>query len=236
MEWLNNQWVIGIGTSIISGVLVFLFTRKFFTEKQKREYNQKIRTANNEILYAIRPLIVEKTKPETEILNAVLYSTARKYGVELVDIYDKTTLCDDLINEIMSNSFLSSDQKIELTKMINELKNEGNNNVKEKVVTIYRNDKSNSSTYMAMLVSLMTAMTALVFTFYISFKDKDLIKLDSEKFPQSIAILFIAMLIPVMALTMTRMLKYIKEKESYRKDKEIIKSDLSKDDEIKNAT
>jgi len=61
MGWLNNQWVIGIGTSIISGFLVFFFTRKFFTEKQNREYDQKIRTANNEILYAVRPLIVEKT-------------------------------------------------------------------------------------------------------------------------------------------------------------------------------
>ena len=66
MGWINNQWVIGIGTSVISGFLVFLFTKRFFTDKQKREYDQKVKTTNNEILYAIRPFIVEKTKPNNQ--------------------------------------------------------------------------------------------------------------------------------------------------------------------------
>ena len=218
MEWINNQWVIGIGTSIISGFLVFFFTRKFFTNKQKKEYGQKIRTANNEILYAIRPLIVEKTKPNKEILNSVFYSTARKYGVELNDIYDKETLCDDLINEIMSNSFLASEQKMELTEMINSLKETSETQVKEKVITLYRDNKSNSSTYMAMLLSIMTAMTALILTIFKgSGLDEGLLGI-SEKF-DSVKIIIIALTIPLMALTMTTTLKYLKEKERRIKPK-----------------
>lgn len=48
---LNNAWVTGIGGGIISSLIVFFVTRYFFSKREKREYLQKIETANNEILY-----------------------------------------------------------------------------------------------------------------------------------------------------------------------------------------
>lgn len=216
MEWLNNQWLIGIGTSIISGFLVFFFTRKFFTEKQKKEYEQKIKTANNEILYSVRPLIVEKTKPTLRVLKSVLISTARKYGVELTDIYNRETLCDDLTNEIMSNSFLSSEQKLELTAMISEFKEEGVQKSEPNVVTIYKDTKSNTSTTMAFTLSIMTAMFALTFTIFSAFSDSKELFSASEKFPIYILILLAALLIPLTALMMTTLLKYVRDKEKQR--------------------
>jgi len=216
MEWINNQWLIGIGTSIISGFLVFFFTRKFFTEKQKKEYEQKIKTANNEILYSVRPLIVEKTKPTLRVLKSVLISTARKYGVELTDIYNRETLCDDLTNEIMSNSFLSSDQKLELSLMISEFKEEGEQKSEPKVVTIYKDSKSNTSTTMAFTLSIMTAMFALTFTIFSTISDSKELFSTSEKFPAYISILFLALIIPLTALMMTTFLKYIRDKEKQR--------------------
>lgn len=81
-------------------------------------------------------------------MKSVFISTARKYGVELNDIYDRETLCDDLTNEIMPNSFLSSEQKLELTSMISEFKEEGEKKSEPSVITIYKDSKSNTSTTM----------------------------------------------------------------------------------------
>lgn len=223
MAWLNNQWVIGIGTSIISGFLVFFFTRKFFTDKQNKEYDQKIRTANNEILYAVRPLIVEKTKPSKQVLDSVLYSTARKYGVELSDIYNVHSLSDDLTNEIMSNSFLSSDQKIELAELINNLRNDGTieEGPKIKKIILHRENKTNSvnSSFMAFTLSTMTAMMTLIISVFSGLKDFKLFSNDI-KFPEPLSIILVATVIPILALTMTTFLIYLREKEkSFEKNK-----------------
>lgn len=238
MDWINNQWVIGIGTSIISGFLVFFFTRKFFTDKQNKEYDQKIRTANNEILYAIRPLIVEKTKPSLQVLNSVLYSTARKYNVELSDIYNSHSLCDDLTNEIMSNSFLSSEQKIELAELINNLKDDeaikSDEKVKEIVIHTVRKTNSVNSSFMAFTLSIMTAMMALIISIFSGVKDLRFFD-NNTKFPESLSIILVATLVPIMALLMTTFLKYVKEKEIEKKKNENI-VDKNKGDEIDNDT
>ena len=63
MEFLSNPWVLGIGGGVLSGLLVTLITRYFFSKRENREYLQKIATANNEIIYAIRPAIAEKLMP-----------------------------------------------------------------------------------------------------------------------------------------------------------------------------
>lgn len=63
MDILNNPWVTGIGGGIISSLIVFFVTKYLFSKKENREYLQKIKTANNEILYSIRPLVIEKKLP-----------------------------------------------------------------------------------------------------------------------------------------------------------------------------
>jgi len=222
MEWIHNQWVIGISTSVISGFLVFFFTKRFFTDKQKREYEQKVKTANNEILYAIRPLIVEKTKPDNQILDSIFISTARKYGVDLSDIYSTSSLCDDLTNEIMSNSFLSSEQKIELANLISSIKSDKSSNKEkepEKVIIVQKSDKTSlNSTYMAVTLSIVSAMIALVISLLSGIKGSSifndiLIKNSDFKSPEFLIIVFFATLTPLIALLMTTFLKFLKEKE-----------------------
>lgn len=224
MGWLNNQWVIGIGTSIISGFLVFFFTRKFFTDKQNKEYDQKTRTANNEILYAVRPLIVEKTKPSIKVLNSVLHSTARKYNVKLSDIYSTRTLCDDLTNEIMSNSFLSSEQKIELAELINKLKDDEaelkEDKAKEIIIHTERKVSSINSSFMAFTLSITTAMMALFFSVFAGLKDMKVFSFNT-KLPESLYVILVATIIPIIALTMTTLLKYMKVREKALEKKKV---------------
>src|SRR5690554_6004366 len=99
--FFTNSWTIGIGGGIISGLIVFLVTSKIFSRRENKEYLQKIRIANNELLYAIRPLVVEQKLPTLDILNSILVSTAKKYNVQINDLYNKDAIADDLTKEVM---------------------------------------------------------------------------------------------------------------------------------------
>lgn len=107
---------------LMMALIVFLFTRYYFSRSGKTDYLKKIEVANNEMLYSIRPLLVEKKVPSKEILMAVRFSTAKKYGVEQNDLYDEFSLTSDLINETIANSFLTSDEKLEFCSLLQAIK------------------------------------------------------------------------------------------------------------------
>ncbi len=89
MNIFGNPWVIGIGGGIVSGIIVTLITRHLFSRREQKEYRQRIETANNEIIYAVRPSIAEKMLPSRSILDSLFSSTARKYAVTKSDLYSE---------------------------------------------------------------------------------------------------------------------------------------------------
>ena len=111
MEIFNNEWVVGIGGGILSGLIVTLITRYFFSKKDNKEYAQKISTVNREVVYALRPGISEGHIPELDVLNSLINATARKYRVEKSDVYHAKQIAEELIKEIMDSSFISSETK-----------------------------------------------------------------------------------------------------------------------------
>jgi hypothetical protein len=122
MIHLQDSTVYVATFGILISVIVFLLTRHFFSRHGKTDYMKKLEIANNEMLYSIRPLLVEKKVPSKEILVAVRFSTAKKYGVEQNDLYDEFSLTSDLINETIANSFLTSDQKLEFCNLLQSIK------------------------------------------------------------------------------------------------------------------
>src|SRR6478752_1387093 len=82
MEWWSNPWIVGIGTAIISGVVVNLISRALWSRRDNSELRQKIDSANNEIIYALRPSVAEGAMPSKEILMALINATARKYSLK----------------------------------------------------------------------------------------------------------------------------------------------------------
>lgn len=111
MEILNNTWFVGIGGGVLSGLIVTLITRYFFSKKDNKEYAQKISSVNREVVYALRPGISEGHIPDEKVLNSLINATARKYRVERKDVYQAKQIAEELIKEIMDSSFISSDTK-----------------------------------------------------------------------------------------------------------------------------
>lgn len=221
-QFFTNAWTIGIGGGIISGLIVFIVTSKIFSRKENKEYQQKIHLANNELLYAIRPLIVEQKLPTIEIFESILLSTSKKHSVKSTDLYNQNDIADDLTKEIMDNSFLTSENKLkycELTEAIKELRKKPEKDLLTKAEIIYiEKDKSISKEYLSILLSLMTAMMVVVVSLFV-FKDRDLLKINPLTDDKQNYILMIALFttIPVIAIVMTKMLEIIKQKEKKRK-------------------
>jgi hypothetical protein len=113
MDWLNNGWVIGIITGVLSGLLVVTILNFFSRKKRDREHQQQISGANREVIYSIRAGIPEEEIPTREVVMALVRSAARKYDVEPEELYQPDEIADELIKEVMDSSFLSASKKSE---------------------------------------------------------------------------------------------------------------------------
>jgi hypothetical protein len=212
-NWLNNNWLIGIGTSIVSGLLVAWLAKFFLSKKEDREYAQKIDAANREIIYAIRPGISEGEIPTREVIIAVTNATARRHGVSPAELYSPPELMEELMKEVMDSSFLSSVKKGEycsrlahigvaaepktvsgnLTEGVNALLTEKKQKVEERV-------QITSS-----LLGIIAAITAAGFS-YLAIKDVSvsIILHSIEKVAAvGVAVMFVAALAKVLGRELT---------------------------------
>lgn len=113
MAWVNNAWLVGIASGLVASGLIWLISRFFLSKRDNREYMQKVSSANRDVIIAIRPGIPEGQIPSAEVLEALVNSTARRYGVVATDLYNSRQTAEELIKEVMDSSFLSSAQKSE---------------------------------------------------------------------------------------------------------------------------
>lgn len=121
MDLFDNQWVVGIGGGILSGLFVTYITHKFFSSKDNKEYLQKLNLANSEVIYAIKPFIVDGAVPDVSIISAMQSATARKYSLDLVDMASINDIIENLIKEIMDTSFISNNLKSEYCEKLSGL-------------------------------------------------------------------------------------------------------------------
>jgi hypothetical protein len=118
----NNTWVVGIGGGMVSGFAVFFITNLIISRRERQEIRQRIQLANSEVIHSMRSLVAEKVLLPVGLLDSVLSSTARKYAVNKEDLYGANGLADDIINEIMNNPFLSSQQKVDYCDFVSQHK------------------------------------------------------------------------------------------------------------------
>lgn len=166
MEFIKNTWFVGISTGIISGVLVFFFTNWIMKKKGKEDYFKQVAMANQNVISALKPYIAERGLPEVEMFRALIASTARKYSVKAYDMYTISMFCEELIREIISDVYVSSDKKKEYTDiLITYKKDVDKENLQEKT------DGTNTVDYSAKLrkriagyMSVLTSITTIILT------------------------------------------------------------------------
>ncbi len=122
MSILKNSWVIGLATGVVSGLLVFFVTSFLFDNKKKRDYELHVKEANLDIVNALKPYIAEQGLPGYQVLVSLITSTSRKYGVDIKDLLTPVQVCEELIREIISDVYVTSEKKKEYTEKVAEFK------------------------------------------------------------------------------------------------------------------
>ncbi|KZN34552.1 hypothetical protein N480_21240 [Pseudoalteromonas luteoviolacea S2607] len=167
MDILNNSWLVGISTGILSGIIVYWIVNYLFSQRDEKLLAQSILSANREILYALRPEVSEKHMPSSEVVDSLRNATARKYNLESYLLYDIKSISEELIKEIMDSSFISSEVKIQHCNALKELSKSAR---EEEVSEQQKNERLvNDVVYkdkLVVLFSLIIAMFTGLFSLY----------------------------------------------------------------------
>ena len=156
-DLIANPWFVGIGGGVISSLIVFFITKFILSKKENKEYEQKVRLATNEVVYAVRPLVIDKAILANDILAAMRSAIAVKYGVKVSDVIGIKQLVCILVLEILSNSFLNSSQKNEYCNLLMTMKDEPKQTPSNDV----HKRKSERNLYISMMLSLFSFSAVL---------------------------------------------------------------------------
>ena len=122
-EFLSNSWVV----SIISGIIVFFLTNAIIMLQNRRKHKKQISDANLKVLNRLRGYVVDNGLPPKEIINAIKASTAREHDIKFEELLCIKEICEELITDIISNIYISNDNKIRYLDMLqNYLKEDVN--------------------------------------------------------------------------------------------------------------
>lgn len=199
-DFWTNPWVTGLGGGIISSLIVFFATKYFFNKKENKEYAQKVKLANNDILHAIRPLIIDHKIPIKECFASLRIAVSNKYGVKAEDLYSNKSLANDLIAEILENPFLTSEQKEDFCQLILLFKHDEE---ADKFEVVYLRKKLQfSSRSTSIILALSSFAMILSMTLLIAKETKEYEPSEWEKqlFGDNITLFLTATLIPLLGI------------------------------------
>lgn len=221
LGFLNNPWITGIGGGAVSGFLVYFITSHLLSRKEDKEYSQKVKTANNDLLYALRPLVVQKQTLSSTVVESLVDSTARKHGVHQEDLLNVSSLANDLIREVMENIFLDPEKKIEFCEKIQKMYTKDRKNETAKIVDGFIFEKNRfSSQYISTLLAATVSLFVFLTSFFIIARDNLFFEAFLDTASKEIFTLpLVGMLVPMIAITMVTITKRIKEERKYRFEK-----------------
>lgn len=167
---LSNQWVVGIGGGILSGLTVSFIVHLIFSRKENREYLQKVLSANREVLFSLRPLITESAFPSVGVIDALIAATSRRYLVKKEDMSSAVQFFDDLIKEVMDSSFVPHKKKSDFCTHLIELKIEATATTQPQPIAAEAMSLSMSRreamvNILSLAIGLMVMFTTFIFTF-----------------------------------------------------------------------
>jgi len=223
--FLNNPWVIGI----FGGLIVTAISRYLFSKRDNKEYRQKIVTANQEILYAIRPGVSEGKLASLEVFKSLVAATSLKYNVEKHDLHKPRDIANHLIKEVMDSSFISVELKHQYCDALSELKVEDVQNEPKEL-----EQKSDLTEYRQKLISMMSLMLGVItalMTIFVMFFDKYKDGFDKD-FSILIPTIVVTFTIVITTLLMPIIRQIIKAKESVSGTKKNMKTSNDGEEKI----
>lgn len=122
-DFLSNSWVV----SIISGIIVFFLTNAILMLQNRRKHKKQINDANSMVLNRLRGYVVDNGLPPKEIINAIKASTSREYDIKFEELLCLKEICEELITDIISNIYISNDNKIRYLDMLQDYLKKDNN-------------------------------------------------------------------------------------------------------------
>lgn len=207
-DFFNNQWTVGIGGSIISGIIVYLITEQIFKRKINKEISENIRLANAEIIYAIRPLVAANVAPSNSMISSLIKSTAKKHDVLSNNLIDWPDIVDQLTKEVLENSFLTPENKLQYCQFLNGLLNQYQD--PEKPAESEKSDlkyfitrKNTFATEIATIISIFFAALSAIITFLLKNKFVD-DKLSTKTLISNETVLGLIALFAVSAMVIAR--------------------------------
>ena len=118
MGFFTHIWIVAIGGGLISGIIILLFTDWIRSRKSSKEHSLKVLTANKQVIDILKPYVADNGLPNTEIVDAIITSTARKVGVQENELFTVQEFCQELICEITGNVYVSADKKREYSELL----------------------------------------------------------------------------------------------------------------------
>lgn len=224
LSFLENQWVVGIGAGIISGIIVYLITKWVFQRKDNSKHLEQINNANMDIIRILKPYVAEKGLPEKEIIDAIILSTSRKYNVKSDELYSIRIVCEELIREIIENVYVSSDKKKEYSNnlkeyllslhsesdrsfLISDIELELKNSAKKTRVDY----KRKMSAILSVTVSGFAAVLTMLITFFYTFTDTTLFQNQDLNNDTTIplSIILVSLLLPIFGIALIILIKQL---------------------------
>ena len=230
MDWflgiLLNTWTITVFTGIISSVIAHFCISLYTKRKANKVRLQKISQANNEILYAIRPLVVDSKMPTSNLLRSLINSTARKNGVSPNDLYTPEIIIENLKKEILENIFLSTQVKLKLCEDFDNQIILNENPKGSKIVS-----ESGKENRFVALTSIFVAIMTMTVTMLGLTNESGFVFRNSIDSNNPILILYIVLftsMLMALVLLITRRLKSLYRANTYKNQLDIL-GDINKE-------
>lgn len=164
IKFFSNTIVLGVISSLIASIITFFISRIIFRRRVNKEKNQRITMARKDVMYALRPMILERTMIPHSQLSLFLSSVSKQYEINASEIYNYQTLAEDLIKEIMMNPLLSTSLRVTYCEFIeNFLKTKQNDEMSisdEKVSEIPEIDAMNR--FLPYVIALFTLLGMII--------------------------------------------------------------------------
>lgn len=111
IEFIQNTWIVGIATGIISGIFVHYITVYAINGKKKSEHKKAVECANNAVFDIMQAYIVNMGLPDKKQMDAIINAMSRRYGVKNSEMNSLVNFYEDFIVALVGNLYISNEDK-----------------------------------------------------------------------------------------------------------------------------